>query len=302
MNTTDSILYLSLPKSVRVIVHPIVFFNVLDHFLRRDADQDRIVGTLLGNVTSSGSLIEITNCFAVPHSDNASEKGFLDMGYHHDMMQLHEKTNPGEQVIGLYTTGKSIDIQLVHYHNLYAKETQYSPILLTIDTDLRNKESMDLAAYISHSLTFSENPDTSLGSNFERLDLSLAALDTTNLGLDLLLQPSPTLGAPQSSLLSDLASLRGNFHRVLELLDDVIHYVDDVVLGNVPADPKIGRFLEQTVSALPQINPEGFHQMFNNSLQDILMVVYLANLTRTQLALHERHRQISAQSPSSSLI
>ena len=296
----DSGLFLNLSQSVRVIVHPLVFLSILDHYLRRDTEQRRVIGTLLGNVSGGGSVIEITNCFAVPHSDTSSEKGSLDMNFHREMTQLYEKTNPSESVVGWYSTGTEINLQSVHYNNFYFKELQRSPVLLTVDTDLRNKESMDLAAYISHALTFSENPDTSLGSSFERLDLTISTFESSALGLDLLLQPSPTLGSPQTSLLSDIASFRQNFDRVLELLDDVTQYVDDVIAGKIPADPKIGRFLEKTVSALPQINPEGFHQMFNNSLQDILMVVYLANLTRTQLALTERHRQVLATSTAAS--
>ena len=37
-----------------------------------------------------------------------------------------------------------------------------------------------------------------------------------------------------------------------------------------------------------QLDPEQFEKMFNNSLQDLLMVVYLANLTRTQVTLQEK--------------
>lgn len=241
----------------------------------------------------SGGVVEITNCFAVPHCDSKSEVGALDMGFHREMVQLHQKANPNEVVVGWYSTGHQIDKQSVFYHNFYWRELQQPPILLTLDTELKDKDSMDLRAYIGHPLTFSESMETSLGSSFQRLELSVHPFDSERLGLDLLLRPASSDSplSTRTTLLSDLDSLRENFHRVLELLDDVIDYVDKVIAGTVPANPKIGRFLEKTVSALPQINPEGFHQMFNNSLQDILMVVYLANLTRTQLAISESLRQ-----------
>ena len=38
-------------------------------------------------------------------------------------------------------------------------------------------------------------------------------------------------------------------------------------------------------AAVPRVRPEAFDRAFNNSLQDLLMVVYLSNLTRTQLAI-----------------
>jgi translation initiation factor 3 subunit F len=43
-----------------------------------------------------------------------------------------------------------------------------------------------------------------------------------------------------------------------------------------------------TVSSIPKMNGGDFEKAFNGHLQDILMVVYLANLTRTQLAIAER--------------
>jgi translation initiation factor 3 subunit F len=43
-----------------------------------------------------------------------------------------------------------------------------------------------------------------------------------------------------------------------------------------------------TVSVVPKIDSTAFEKMFNSHLQDLLMVVYLANMTRTQLSVAER--------------
>ena len=43
--------------------------------------------------------------------------------------------------------------------------------------------------------------------------------------------------------------------------------------------------IAEAVSTIPKIDVEMFEKMFNSSLQDLLMVVYLGSLTRTQLAL-----------------
>ncbi len=52
---------------VSVKVHPVVIFNILDHYIRKEDRQDRVIGTLLG-VNVEGA-IEIRNCFPVPHSE-----------------------------------------------------------------------------------------------------------------------------------------------------------------------------------------------------------------------------------------
>lgn len=48
-------------------VRPLVIFNILDNFQRRNADQFRVVGTLLGQ--REGSTVVITNSFPVPHTE-----------------------------------------------------------------------------------------------------------------------------------------------------------------------------------------------------------------------------------------
>jgi len=49
----------------------------------------------------------------------------------------------------------------------------------------------------------------------------------------------------------------------------------------------------EIVSSVPKIDKANFEQSFNNSVQDLLMVVYLANMTRAQLGIAERLQSIS---------
>jgi translation initiation factor 3 subunit F len=54
--------------ALRQQVHPLVLFNILDHYIRRNEGQDRVIGTLLGTKTGS-QTVTITNSFPVPHSE-----------------------------------------------------------------------------------------------------------------------------------------------------------------------------------------------------------------------------------------
>jgi hypothetical protein len=58
--------------------------------------------------------------------------------------------------------------------------------------------------------------------------------------------------------------------------------------GRVKADPAIGRHLADTLAAIPRLEPSDFERMFNEGIQDQLLVSYFANLVRTQVALAER--------------
>ena len=64
----------------------------------------------------------------------------------------------------------------------------------------------------------------------------------------------------------------------------------------MPPNNEIGRFLHQTLASLPTTEAN-FDQMFTNGVQDVLMVVYLANLTRAHLFLAEKLRDQQALVP-----
>jgi len=84
-----------------VIILPVVFFTILDHYLRRTDQQERVIGTLLGRRTENE--IEIRTAFAVLHSET-DEQVAVDTEYHKTMYELHRKVNPKEGIVGWYVT------------------------------------------------------------------------------------------------------------------------------------------------------------------------------------------------------
>ena len=54
-------------------IEPVVLFSILDHALRRNANQKRVIGTMLGVRSDDGTEIEIRNCFAVPHNESSDQ-------------------------------------------------------------------------------------------------------------------------------------------------------------------------------------------------------------------------------------
>jgi hypothetical protein len=58
--------------------------------------------------------------------------------------------------------------------------------------------------------------------------------------------------------------------------------------GRCKGDPAIGRYLADTLSLVPHFGKAEFERLFNESVQDVMMVSYLSNLLRTQIALAEK--------------
>jgi len=188
--------------------------------------------------------------------------------------------------VGWYATGLEInDVTVMIHHEFYGKETNLSSVVhLLVDTSFSHDTPMGLRAFIGTPVTFGEKQ---LGSYFQPVPLELRTLDIDRVGLDILSHTRDTKDGV-TNFQFDLQNLEGSIASLVTLLDTVSDYVDGVLSGRIVGDPVIGRALNKAISALPNFDTETIDKIFNNNIQDLLMVVYLANLTRTQIALAEK--------------
>ena len=91
-----------------------------------------------------------------------------------------------------------------------------------------------------------------------------------------------------SPMLSELEHIETAMVRMLEMISTTLAYVTSVIDGKVAPDSRIGRHLTDAVNKLPKMHKGQFDKVFSSGVQDMLMVVYLTNLTRAQLAISEK--------------
>lgn len=265
-------------------LHPVVLFSVLDHYLRRNEGQTRVIGALLGRVV--GGVVHVTNCYPVPHVEQGDEVA-VGKEFSASMFALHCKVNPDEQIVGWYATssdgGKLIDEKSCLVHGFFASVAD-DPIHLVVDTSLTDN-TLGVKAFTMLPLSVN-GVDESLAAEFTQIEVELACTEPEKIAVDLMLKKQPELGGTQT-LESEMTNLEVSMERLLEMLDTVCSYVDDVNEGARKPEYRIGRQIAEVISTVPRIKPEVFAQSFNSQLQDMLMVVYLSNMTRTQLQLAE---------------
>ena len=290
-----------------VFVHPLAVLQILDHHGRRHQDvintttengdttivpntksmnnQNRVIGTLLGRI--DGNTVEVTNCFAVPHAERGSDEVAIGKDFNRKMLALHMRSSK-DIVVGWYASTASecfIADTSSLIHEFYAGECEDNdPIHLVVDTQLLD-DCLQIKAYQSAPLMAHGEH---LGNVFHELQLSLYSNDVETICLREMMNSSSrsTTGSNSGKTTNgepSVAGLQVSLEKLYQLLDSTLQYVDSVVEGTVPMDAEKGRQISDTLAAIPMIRPEVFDKLFHNSLQDLLMVSYLSNVTRAQM-------------------
>jgi translation initiation factor 3 subunit F len=283
-------LFINEGASRLVKIHPAVLLSVLDHYIRRNEDQIRVIGTLLGYMDEVNDCVVVTNCFAVKHSDKKDEV-FLDMAS--PMPELHKRVNPKESIVGWYATsmdGVSIVDSSSLIHEYYATQCS-DPVHLVIDTAMTG-DHVGIKAFISNPLSVA---GIGLATVFRQITAELETSEPERICLDRMMSGISLSNNKESESVESLSemaqemeSLEGSMKRLLGMIESASSYVDKVVAGELEADDETGRRIADTLASVPRIRPEVFDRVFNDNLQDLLMVSYLSSLTKGQLAIAER--------------
>nr|CAD7459652.1 unnamed protein product [Timema tahoe] len=239
--------------NILVKVHPVVLFQIVDAYERRNADAHRVIGTLLGSVEKG--VVEVTNCFCVPHKEYEDQVE-AELNYAMDLYDLNKRVNIQEAIVGWWATGNEVTSHSSVIHEYYARECS-NPIHLTLDTTLQGAR-MGIKAYLKWCAM-------NLKSLVKTMGLSKKTVEP----------------------MMDLAQVAEASEKLTGLLDSVLLYVEEVLAGRTQPDNAVGRALLGMINSVPKMTPEEFENMFNSNVKDLLMVITLSQLTKTQLQLNE---------------
>ena len=265
---------LLLKEETTVIVHPLAILHVIDHHNRRQ--DGRVIGTLLGRI--DGNTVEITNCFAVPHAERGDEVA-IGKDFNKKMLALHMRSSK-EIVVGWYASAADCLVADTSslIHEFYAGECEdRDPVHLVVDTRMI-VDCLQIKAYKSTPIVMQGEH---MGNLFHELHLTMHSNEPETICLHEMIKGSGTRDKEESGLQVSMSML-------YELLDSTLAYVDAVVDGSIEADAEKGRKIADTLATVPRVRPEIFDKLFHNSLQDLLIVTYLSNFTRTQLEIAEK--------------
>ncbi|KAH6649866.1 eukaryotic translation initiation factor 3 subunit F [Chaetomium tenue] len=273
-----------------VHIQPQAVFSVIDHAVRRDTrdtQSTRVIGALVGTRSEDGSEVEVRSTFAIPHTENEDQVE-VDVEYQKNMLALTLKASPRETLLGWYTTSHELNSFSALIQNFFASpETGTFPhpaVHLTISTEpgapIATKAYISAPVAVSaeraaESCLFIEVPHKLLFSDAER-----AALGTATAAAETEARSAPVI--------SDIETLAQSLESVSDLLERVSGFVGEVLDEERDGSHALGQYLMNALSLAPKVSATQIEADFNNHVQDVLMVSYLANTIRTQIDLAQR--------------
>lgn len=267
----------------KVIVHPLVLLSVVDHFNRmgKIGNQKRVVGVLLGCWRQKG-VLDVSNSFAVPFDEDDKDKSvwFLDHDYLDSMYGMFKKVNARERVVGWYHTGPKL-----HQNDIAINELirRYCPNSILVIIDAKPKDlGLPTEAYISVEEVHEDGTPTS--KTFEHVPSEIGAEEAEEVGVEHLLRDikDTTVGSLSQKITNQLLGLKG----INAQIRDIKNYLIKVGNGELPLNHQIVYQLQDILNLLPDITTESFTDTLYVKTNDQMLVVYLASMVRSIVALH----------------
>lgn len=267
----------------KVVLHPLVLLSVVDHYSRVAKDsRKRVIGLLLGEL--SKGTVDVSNSFAIPFEEDENDPNiwFLDHSYLEQMFKMFKKVNAKEKVVGWYSTGpklKEADIEI----NLLISRFCEHPVLVICEVEPK-EIGLPFTAYYSIDEVKEDGTEKSRKA-FITIPTEVGQTEAEEVGVEHLLRDvkDATISTLATDVSAKLQALRGLQSRLVEIKE----YMELVLAGQLPMNHDIMFYLQDIFNLLPNMNVEALSNSLAVKSNDMMLVIYLASLIRSILALHK---------------
>jgi len=270
-----------------VSVEPSVIVGVVDHFMRRQEGQKRVIGALVGKLDAETGSVTVTSSFPVPHAEKENGEVAIGKDFKTKMGSFHARHNAGA-IVGWYATscedGSLISEHSCLIHDFFSAECE-CPVHVVVDTAL-GSDQLNVRAFTSQPLTVAsgngnndDEEEEVYAAEFRPIACAVVATDGDERAV------LGALAKGATSIDGSIGALERNLTKLLALIDTASAYVDDVAAERRLPDAKVGRQIYDLVARMPRVKPEMFSASFDKNMQDLLAISYLSKIVQTQLAL-----------------
>ena len=272
----------SIPQTVAV--HPIVLLSVVDHYYRLAKETDRrVVGALLGEYIED--KIDVTNCYALPFEEDQTDKKvwFVDHVYSEQMLEMFQKINHKEKIVGWYSSGPKIRPHDIEINEVFRKYCE-NPVFVIIDV----QEKSEALGIPTESYTMKEevDEDGQLVKTFFKLNTVIEASLPEEIGIEFMLRDindNNRIGSASKIANDKVLSFKALIKRLTEMKE----YLVKVISGKIPANPQIIYNIQEIFNFLPNFETDNVVKALSMQTNNNYLVLYLSWLVKTIVALHK---------------
>jgi 26S proteasome regulatory subunit N8 len=205
---------------------------------------------------------------------------FLDHEYLETMYTMFKKVNAREKIVGWYHTGPRLHRNDVSINNLMLNYNANS-VLVVIDAEPKELGLPTEAYFAVEEIHDDGTPTT---KTFEHIQSEIGAEEAEEVGVEHLLRDirNITVGSLSQQITNQINGLKGfNLN-----INDMKSYLDKVLKHELPINHQIVYQLQDVFNLLPELGLNDFVKSTYVKTNDQSLVVYLASLIRSIIALH----------------
>ncbi len=267
-----------------VAVHPIVLLSVVDHYNRSALGTNRrVVGALLGEYIDD--KVDVTNCYALPFEEDIKDKKvwFVDHIYSENMLEMFQKINHKEKIIGWYSSGPKIRPHDIEINEVFRKYCE-NPVFVIIDVKEDN-ESLGIPTE-SYIMKEEVDKDGQLIKTFFKLNTTIEASLPEEIGVEFMLRDINDTN--REGNITKMANDKVmSFKALIKRLSEIKNYLDKVINKKIPNNPQIIYNIQEIFNFLPNFDTESVIKAMSIQTNNNYLVLYLSWITKTIVALHK---------------
>uniref|UniRef100_A0A8C5KY52 JAB1/MPN/MOV34 metalloenzyme domain-containing protein n=1 Tax=Jaculus jaculus TaxID=51337 RepID=A0A8C5KY52_JACJA len=231
----------------KVVIHPLVRLSVVDRFNRIGKVGNQKRVVGVLLVSWQKKVLDVSNSFAVPFDEDDKDDS---------------KVNARERIVGWYHTGPKLHKNDIAINELMKR---YCPNSVLVSIDVKPKDlGLPTEAYISVEEVHDDGTPT--WKTFEHVASEIGAEEAEEVGW----------------ITNQVHGLKGLNFKLL----DIRSYLEEVATGKLPINHQIIYQLQDVFNLLPDVSLQKFVKAFYLKTDDQMVVVYLASLIRSVVALH----------------
>ncbi|KAF0977057.1 hypothetical protein FDP41_003710 [Naegleria fowleri] len=270
-------------SAIDLYIHPLIIINISDHYTRKkyqlkqgstpvDTSLDsKVLGILFG--TQDGRRVEVRTSFELIFTVDKSGVVNIDHTYLQEKIEQYKQVFKNYDVLGWYSTGTEIRPEYKQIHEEIARYNE-SPLMILVGVAFGSVQK-ELPLYVYES-----NINASSGTvSWATLNYKIETEESERIVVDQVNRMDKRDGS-SSSLVPQYITLSNAVNMLIERVEVLINYLEQVKQGKIEPDHKKLREISSLSHRLPAVVSDKFNSDYVNDVNESLIITYLATMTK----------------------